>query len=215
MSVIVITGANRGIGLALCTQLATDHEIHALCRTPSAELEALGVQIHANVDVCDPHSIPVNQLPNIDILINNAGILHRDSLDALDTGSILEQFTVNALGPLCVTQALLPKLSAGSKVAIVTSRMGSVTDNTSGGMYGYRMSKAAVNMAGMSLAHDLKRFGISVALLHPGFVRTDMTGGKGYISPSEAAHGLIAQIMRMTNDNTGSFWHSNGEELPW
>lgn len=215
MSVVAITGANRGIGLALCHQLSVDHEVHALCRHPSPELEALGVHIHAGVDVCFPQSIPLEELPSIDILINNAGILHRDSLDALDTDSLMEQFRVNAIGPLCVTQALVPKLSSGSKVAIVTSRMGSVTDNTSGGMYGYRMSKSAVNMAGMSLAQDLKTLGISVALLHPGFVRTDMTGGNGYISAAESAQGLIAQIMRMTLENTGSFWHCNGEELPW
>ena len=214
MSVIAITGANRGIGLALCKQLCQKHEVHALCRSSSSDLDALSVHIHCGVDVCDPTTLPTD-LPNIDILINNAGILRRDSLADLDIALIEEQFVVNSLGPLRTTHALLPKLSTGSKVVIITSRMGSVADNTSGGMYGYRMSKAAVNMAGMSLSHDLKPKGIAVALLHPGFVRTDMTGGNGYISTKESAEGLIAQIMRLSLHNSGSFWHCNGEDLPW
>ena len=114
-----------------------------------------------------------------------------------------------------ITSRLLPHLHTGAKVVIVTSRMGSVADNTSGGMYGYRMSKAAVNMAGMSLSRDLKGKGIAVALLHPGYVRTDMTGGNGFISAEESARGLITQIERLDIQTTGSFWHCNGEELPW
>lgn len=214
MSVVVITGANRGIGLSLCRQLCQEHDVHALCRTASPQLKDLPLTIHERVDVREPKTLP-HDLPTIDILINNAGILRRDGLSALSVGDIQEQFAVNSLGPLLVTQALLPKLSSGSKVFIVTSRMGSVADNTSGGMYGYRMSKAAVNMAGMSLSRDLKPKGIAVALLHPGFVRTDMTGGNGYISAEESAKGLIEQIHRLSLDTTGAFWHCNGEELPW
>lgn len=214
MSVIVITGANRGIGLSLCRQLSTEHTVHALCRTSSSRLQELPVIIHEGVDVRDPHTLPQG-LPSIDILINNAGILYRDGLSALSVADIQEQFAVNSLGPLFITHALLPKLSVGSKVVIVTSRMGSVADNTSGGMYGYRMSKAAVNMAGMSLSRDLKPKGIAVALLHPGFVRTDMTGGNGHMSAEESAKGLIEQIHRLSLEKTGVFWHCNGEELPW
>ena len=214
MAVIVITGANRGIGLALCRQLCHEYSVHALCRNASPQLQALPLTIHEGVDVRNPKTIP-QELPSIDILINNAGILCRDSLSALSVSDIQEQFVVNSLGPLLTTQALLSKLSSGSKVVIVTSRMGSVADNTSGGMYGYRMSKAAVNMAGMSLSRDLKPKGIAVALLHPGFVRTDMTGGNGYISAEESAKGLIDQIHRLSLETTGVFWHCNGEELPW
>ena len=214
MSVIVVTGANRGIGLSLCRQLCTEHEVHALCRSASPQLQALSVQIHEGVDVQDPSTVPT-ELPSIDILINNAGILRRDSLSELDAVTIQEQFVVNSLGPLFVTQKLMHKLGTGSKVVIVTSRMGSVTDNTSGGMYGFRMSIAAVNMAGMSLSRDLKPKGVAVALLHPGFVKTDMTGGNGYISAEESAKGLIEQIMHLSMSTTGSFWHCNGEELPW
>ena len=214
MSVVVITGANRGIGLALCRQLCAEHTVHALCRVASPQLQALPLVIHEGVDVQEPGTLP-EDLPSIDILINNAGILRRDGLSALNVEEIHQQFVVNSLGPLLVTQALLSKLSAGSKVVIVTSRMGSIADNTSGGMYGYRMSKAAVNMAGMSLSRDLRPKGIAVALLHPGFVRTDMTGGNGYISAEESAKGLIAQIHRLSIESTGVFWHCNGEELPW
>ena len=181
MPVVVITGANRGIGLSLCRQLCTGHTVHALCRSASPQLQALPLTIHEGVDVRDPGTLPP-ELPSIDILINNAGILRHDGLSSLNVAEIQDQFAVNALGPLLITHALLSKLSTGSKVVIVTSRMGSVGDNTSGGMYGYRMSKSAVNMAGMSLSRDLKPKGVAVALLHPGFVRTDMTGGNGYIS---------------------------------
>jgi NAD(P)-dependent dehydrogenase (short-subunit alcohol dehydrogenase family) len=100
-------------------------------------------------------------------------------------------------------------------VAIVTSRMGSIEDNTSGGRYGYRMSKCAVNMAGRSLAHDLKDAGVAVAILHPGFVRTDMTGHQGLVDPPESAAGLIARIDELTLETSGGFWHANGERLPW
>jgi len=214
MAVIAITGANRGIGLALASQLSDEHEVHALCRTPSTALQKLSVTIYAGVDVQDPSTYPTS-LPSLDILINNAGILRRDSIEQLDISDIQAQFTVNALGPLLMTKSLLPKLSNGSKVIIITSRMGSITDNTSGRMYGYRMSKAAVNMVGKSLTLDLAPQGIAVALLHPGYVRTDMTGGNGYISTTESAQGLIRQIERLKIENTGSFWHCNGEELPW
>ena len=129
--------------------------------------------------------------------------------------SMRRQFDVNALGPLRVSSALRALMVDGSKIAIITSRMGSLADNTSGGQYGYRMSKAAVNMAGRSLAHDLAPDGIAVALIHPGYVRTDMTGGSGLIDPPEAAAGIAKVVARLDQDNTGGFWHSNGSELPW
>jgi NAD(P)-dependent dehydrogenase (short-subunit alcohol dehydrogenase family) len=127
----------------------------------------------------------------------------------------VDQFRTNSLGPILVTEALMPNLQKGSKVGIVTSRMGSVTDNTSGGYYGYRMSKAAVNIAGVSLARDLADRGIAVALLHPGYVRTDMTGQEGFIDPDEAARGLIQRLDELSMTSSGGFWHTNGEALPW
>jgi NAD(P)-dependent dehydrogenase (short-subunit alcohol dehydrogenase family) len=151
----------------------------------------------------------------IDILINNAGVLSDESLSDLDFDRMRNQFEVNSLGPLRVSAALRDRFADGSKLAIVTSRMGSIEDNTSGGRYGYRMSKCAVNMAGRSLAHDLKESGVAVAILHPGFVRTEMTGGQGLVDPPESAAGIIARIDELTLDKTGTFWHANGEELPW
>jgi len=114
-----------------------------------------------------------------------------------------------------VTKALLPRLSAGAKVAIVSSRVGSLADNESGGNYGYRISKTAVNMVGVNLAHDLKPLGIAVVLLHPGYVRTGMTGGSGHVDAAEAARGLIARIDASSLETTGTFWHAEGYELPW
>jgi len=220
MAVALVTGANRGIGLELCRQLrARGDAVFAACRRPTAALAALGVDILDEVDVADPQGVAslVERLGDtrIDLLVNNAGILERVDLATLDLDSCRRQFEVNALGPLRVTQAVLPRLSRGSKVAIVTSRMGSIADNTSGSHYGYRMSKAAVNMAGASLARDLGPRGIAVALLHPGYVRTGMTGGQGYVEPAEAAAGLLARIDALDIASTGGFWHANGERLPW
>ena len=216
---IVITGANRGIGLELCRQyLERGDDVTAVCRTSSPKLLKTRARVIEGVDVTSDESVQrlVKALEDraIDILVNNAGILARDSLQELDFESIERQFAVNATGPLRVTQALLPQLDRGSRVAIITSRMGSSGDNTSGGYYGYRMSKAAVNIAGKSLSRDLASRGIAVALLHPGMVATDMTGHNG-IPVKDAASGLIERLDLLDMSNTGSFWHANGELLPW
>ena len=128
---------------------------------------------------------------------------------------IERQFRVNALGPLLTVHAFAETLASGAKVALITSRMGSMADNTSGGSYGYRMSKAALNAAGRSLANDLASRGIAVGLLHPGYVRTDMTGGRGDVEPAEAAARLVERIDDLSTANSGTFRHANGEELPW
>lgn len=220
MAKVCITGANRGIGLELARQFqARGDEVIAACRRPSNALAGLGVRIIDGVDVAEDAGLRrltdgVGDL-EVDVLVNNAGVLSDEPLDDLDLDRIRRQFEINALGPLRVTAALRPSLGAGAKVAIITSRMGSIDDNTSGGRYGYRMSKAAVNMAGRSLAHDLKPAGVAVAILHPGFVRTEMTGNSGLIDPPESAAGIIARIDELNLENSGSFWHANGELLPW
>ncbi|MGB3310724.1 MAG: SDR family oxidoreductase [Nodosilinea sp.] len=221
MATYLVTGANRGIGYEYCRQLQQrgDHAI-AVCRQPSEDLQALGVQIESDIDIADEASVKslVQRLQGttLDVLINNAGIAERVTLDDLDFESIRQQFEVNAIGPLRVTKALVPNLSNGSKVALMTSRMGSIADNTSGGSYGYRMSKVALSMAGKSLAHDLKPKGIAVAILHPGLVQTRMTGfTQSGITPAESVKGLLARIDGLTLENSGTFWHSNGEILPW
>lgn len=219
MKKILITGANRGIGLELCRQLANrGEEVIAVCREAGEQLSALGLRVIEGVDVSLADSVRdlqnMSGIEGLDWLINNAGILSVESLGSLDYDSMERQFRVNTLGPLRVTEALLPRLGPGSKIGIVTSRMGSIEDNTSGGYYGYRMSKAAVNMAGVCLARDLKEQRIAVALLHPGMVATDMTGGRG-VAPEKSAKGLIRRMDALTMKDTGSFWHAEGERLPW
>ncbi len=224
MTTYLVTGANRGIGYEYCKQLAErGDDVIAVCREPSLELMDLEVEIVRGINVADKQAIATlsETLGNrpIDVLINNAGIYRQSSLDALNIDGIREQFEVNAIAPLALTQALLPNLTNSSnsaKVAIMTSRMGSIEDNTSGGTYGYRMSKTAVSMAGKSLSHDLKSKGIAVAILHPGLVSTDMTNfNSSGISPEQSVKGLLKVIDALTLENTGTFWHSNGEELPW
>ena len=219
MSNVLISGGNRGIGLELCRQYRRRGEtVFATSRQPSPVLEKLGVSVIEGVDLAnDSDSAKVADhldRTHLDILISNAGVLNRESLNDLDFNSIRLQFEINTLGPLRLIHGLLGNLSAGSKVGIITSRMGSIEDNGSGGMYGYRLSKAAANMAGRSLAHDLADRQIPVMLLHPGMVATDMTGGRG-IAPADAAGGLISLLDGLDMTQTGTFWHAEGYQLPW
>ena len=226
MSTVLVTGANRGIGLELSRQLtARGDVVIATCRRPSEDLDRTGARVIEGVDVTEAAGLAALTDAvgdeRLDVLINNAGILTRETIPDLGGPGpggfdrIRRQLEVNSLGPLRVTCALLGNLGEGGKVAIVTSRMGSLGDNTSGARYGYRMSKAAVNMAGVSLAHDLRPRGIAVALLHPGFVATEMTGGMGNYGPDEAARLLIERVDGMTLATSGTFWHASGEVLPW
>jgi NAD(P)-dependent dehydrogenase (short-subunit alcohol dehydrogenase family) len=222
MGTVLVTGADRGIGQALCLQLHKRGEnVIAACLGNSPLLEGLGLRVERQIDVTSEAAVKNLAAhlagTRLDVLLNNAGVLRDGGLGVLDFADLRRQVEVNALGPLRVTEALLPCLGPGSKVAIITSRVGSLTDNTSGGLYGYRMSKAAANMAGVSLARDLKGRGIAVILLHPGMVRTELTKGMGgeFIEPEEAARGLLARIDELTLESTGSFRHANGELLPW
>ncbi len=217
---VVITGANRGIGLSLCNiHVERGHQVFAVCRRSSEALSALGVQVLDGIDVSKAEDVARMQerLGNIqvDLLINNAGILRDEVLGDINYDSIVDQFNTNALGPLRVTEALLPNLVPGSKVAMISSRMGSIADNTSGGRYGYRMSKVALNIAGVSLAQDLRSKQVAVALLHPGLVGTEMIGGVGNVTPDEAAERLMQRIDELSLESSGRFWHADGDELPW
>ncbi|WP_255452564.1 SDR family oxidoreductase [Synechococcus sp. RSCCF101] len=220
----MVTGANRGIGLELCRQLsARGDRVVAICRRSSPELRDLGVTRIESVDVSSdagvaalPAALSSAGIQSVDLLINNAGLLESDAWPGIDSASLLRQFEVNAIGPLRVTEALMPLLRRGAKVGLITSRMGSIADNGSGGYYGYRMSKAALCMAGKSLSIDLKGKGIAVAILHPGMVRTEMIGfSPSGIPPAQAAEGLLARLDALTLASSGRFWHANGEELPW
>lgn len=218
--VIAITGANRGIGLAFIKHYSERGDrVIGICRRASDELTATGATVIDAVDVATEAGVKRLQEKlagiKIDLLINNAGILRNEVLGNINYETVLEQFQVNAIGPLRVTEALLDNLPHGAKVGVVTSRMGSIQDNTSGGRYGYRMSKAALNIAAKSLAHDLQSRGIAVGILHPGYVQTEMVGFGGDISADIAAQRLSMRLDELDMGSTGTFWHSNGEVLPW
>jgi NAD(P)-dependent dehydrogenase (short-subunit alcohol dehydrogenase family) len=228
MKNVVITGANRGIGLELAKHYRQlNYTVIGICRETSEELDELADMVISDIDVRSEDAIAMvaevlastlissDSGQKIDILINNAGVFLNETLAEMDFDSIQTQMDINAIAPLRVTHAFQSMLWEGSKIAMITSRMGSVSDNGSGAYYGYRASKAALNAFGKSLAIDLKPKGIAVALLHPGFVQTRMVGFNGDISPAQAAAGLAQRIEELNLENTGSFWHSNGELLPW
>lgn len=225
---VVITGGNRGIGLELVRHYAQQGaQVMVGCRSSSQALQELAqqhaVQIQTDLDVCDSATIASwsrnieqwRQGESISLLINNAGLLHKETLESLDEQGMAQQFQVNALGPVRVTGELMKQMDNGSKIAMVTSRMGSIADNQSGSYYGYRMSKAALNAASVSFAHDLKPRGIAVCLVHPGYVKTDMTGRQGNVTPEVSAKGIAARIEELTLEQSGRFVHAEGEALPW
>ena len=221
MATFLVTGANRGIGLEYCRQLkARGDDVVAVCRQTSDELEGLGVRVEAGLELSDSQAIDdlvqrLDGLP-LDGVILNAGILQSMGLMDLDPNGIRRQFEVNALAPLLLARALVDQMPSGAKLVLMTSRMGSIDDNSSGGSYGYRMSKVALNMAGKSLAIDLESRGIAVAILHPGLVRTRMIRfNPSGIPPEQSVKGLLARIDGLSMATSGSFWHANGELLPW
>jgi NAD(P)-dependent dehydrogenase (short-subunit alcohol dehydrogenase family) len=221
---IVITGANRGIGLELARQAsAAGATVVATAREPekAAELNALDVRVE-QLDVADADSVArfARSLGDlaVDVLINNAGVgVGHPSLEELDPESLVPMFRVNAVGPLRVTQALLPHLRRGKEKRVVqmTSRMGSIDDNSSGGAYAYRASKAALNMINKSLALDLAGEGFTCIVTHPGWVTTDMGGQGAPLSVQESAAGLLKVVDGLTQDDNGRFLMWSGEELPW
>ncbi len=220
MSRYVIIGASRGIGLELARQLAASGEdVTATTRGACEALAEAGCEVVEGIDVTSDESAEklAGALADggVDVLVCNAGLLISDTLESLNFDDALRQYMANALGPVRMTRALLPLMKEGGKIGVVTSRVGSLGDNTSGGNYGYRMSKAAANMAAVNLAVELRARGIAVAALHPGYVRTEMTGGHGNISPEAAARGLILRLDELSMETTGTFWHADGQRLPW
>lgn len=220
MGVYLVNGTNRGIGLGLCQALvAQGHEVIATCRKSSPELNKLGIQVFEHVDLNQPTSF--NTLADelghkrLDVLINNAGMWKTSTLDDLNPQGIRELFNVNALGALMFVFALLPAMKKPSKMALITSRMGSIADNDIGGHYGYRMSKAALNMAGKSLSVDLAPDKIAVGLIHPGWVKTEMGGPKAQLAVEDSSRLMLTCIDALDMTNTGSFWHANGDLISW
>ncbi|MBE0488618.1 MAG: SDR family oxidoreductase [Halomonas sp.] len=222
-STVLITGANRGVGLALASHYRNaGWEVIGVCRgsgDDTAELRQVASRVIEGIDVTRDEDVARLNVElegqRLEVLINNAGLLKDERLGEIDFDSIREQMEINAYAPLRVTEALLGCLGDGSKVANISSRMGSIADNDSGGRYGYRASKAALNAIGKSLAMDLAPRGIAVVQLHPGYVQTRMVNFGGLITPDEAAAGIAARIEALTLGTTGTFWHSNGEPLPW
>ena len=217
---VVITGANRGIGLAM-TRIFQEQgdNVYALCRRSSVELSELSVHVITDIDVATDQGIKNMKRAlsgvGIDVLVCNAGILRDENLIDMNIATIREQFEVNALAPLRIVDVLQSNLNQDGKVAMITSRMGSISDNGSGGRYGYRMSKAALNAASVSLSKDLASEDIAVGIYHPGYVQTDMVNHGGVISADESAGRIVNLINKLTMKNTGVFMHSNGEPLPW
>lgn len=224
MAFVLVTGAARGIGLALVqAHRARGDAVLATCRAPSPELAASGADVLDGVELTDVEAIAGIRDAvgdrRLDRMVLNDGVLRTESLgelagdDAAD--AVREQFEVNALAPLRLAAALRGKLARGARIGIITSRMGSIGDNGSGGYYGYRMSKAALNAGARSLAIDLAPQQALVLVLHPGFVKTAMTGGRGDATPAQAAAGLVERMDTLGDEHNGTFWHANGTPLPW
>jgi NAD(P)-dependent dehydrogenase (short-subunit alcohol dehydrogenase family) len=222
---VVVTGANRGIGLEIVRQLrARGDEVDAACRHPehAKELRDLGGRVH-RCDVADDASVRAfaAELGNaaIDLVINNAGVSggSHQQLRDMDFAEAVRTYEVDALGPLRVSLALLPNVRRGNakKLAHITSGLGSIGDNRSGGFYGYRMAKAALNMASKSLAVELRGEGIVSVVVNPGWVQTDMGGKSAAVPVSDSVRGILHAIDNATLDQTGEFLDWKGGHYPW
>ncbi len=224
MATAVVIGADRGIGAAL-VEVYRDRgdQAIAVCLEDGVAGSGSGVRVIAGIDVTDDPSVAKLAAAldgtRIDTLVHVAGVGALDRFGRFDFVRMLEHYNLNALGPLRAVSALAENLGRGSKVGIVTSRMGSIGDNASGRMYSYRMSKAAANMLGVNLYHELRPRGVCVMLLHPGTVATEMTRGAAnwdqMTKPAEAAAGLAAQLDALGPDTPAEFRHADGTLLPW
>lgn len=221
---VLITGANRGLGLELARQYRDkNYHVIATARNPkkASELNALGVQVE-QLDVTNQSSIIdlKKKLKNqpIDILINNAGVLVRDQrIEDVDLDDLTNTIAVNTIGPFRVTQALLPNLYSGKSKTIIniTSQLGSITNNNSTGLISYRASKAGLNQISRSMSNELHPQGFIVAMIHPGWVRTDMGGASATYSPRESVTKVIKVIDNLKPNDSSKFFDLNGQELPW
>jgi len=243
---VLVTGANRGIGLEFVKQLVNLPKpptvVFATCRDISKAKELQKI-------ASDNSSVKVLQLDvketekfvavreqlekeigedGLNLLINNAGIFHRSALDQLSKETLMETFEVNVVSPLLLAKELLPLLKvAASKSSIkslsavrsgivnITSKMGSIDDNTSGSFYSYRSSKAALNMVTKSLAVDYKIYGISALALHPGWVKTDMGGKSALIDTHTSVQGMLNVILTSTEEHSGFMFGYDGKKIPW
>ena len=226
---VVVTGAGRGLGLEFVRQyLRRGWEVHALLRKPERlrEMVQKSSQLVASeCDVADAGSVVTaaeavgTRWDSLDLLINNAGVNGRadDSMTQLDMADVREVFEVNTIGPVEVSRALLPLLArnSGAKIIHVTSKMGSIDDNDSGGWWAYRISKAALNMACANMAHELRDAGIGTMVVHPGWVRTDMGGSMAPLGVQESVSGMVEVIDGLTLQDSGCFRDYSGAPVPW
>ncbi|MDJ0905535.1 MAG: SDR family oxidoreductase [Woeseiaceae bacterium] len=222
--VVLITGANRGLGLELARQYGeAGWHVIGTARKPdaAADLKETGARI-VQLDVTDADSVAsmATELDGqpIDLLINNAGVLDRNgAFPEVDIDTVEWILDVNVLGPMRVTQALLPNLSAGDRKTIVgiSSGLGSLAQNESGGLYGYRESKVALNMFTRSLANELRDDGFIVVAMNPGWVQTDMGGENAALTPEQSISGVRSVIDSLTTEDTGTFRIHNGGTNPW
>jgi NAD(P)-dependent dehydrogenase (short-subunit alcohol dehydrogenase family) len=223
---VVVTGANRGLGLAFARQLtAAGASVIGTARNPdeATELAATGARV-LQLDVTDAASVAalaaaIGDAP-VDVLINNAGILQRqeEGADGPDFEIVRRTLDVNLLGPMRVTYALLPNLLAsdGARVVNVSSVLGSIEKNTAGSFLGYRESKAALNMFTRSIAAEHRGAGLVCIAVHPGWVSTDMGGPDAPITPEESVRGILDLIANLGPEGSGRFFQgADGEELPW
>ena len=231
MSTLLVTGANRGLGLEFARRYAADGwRVLATCRDPGSadELRRLAAESGGRItvsalDVTDNGSVRAAAQAlvgtPIDLLINNAGVgsPRNQKLGNLDYAAWARVLDVNTLGPMRVTEAFLGNVAAGTekKIVTITSGMGSIADNTSGGSYAYRSSKAAVNMVVKSLSIDLAPRGITCVVINPGWVRTDMGGPGGKISPAESIAGMKRVIAKLRPADSGKFFNYDGGSYPW
>jgi len=226
MPTVMITGANRGLGMEFARQYAQDGwSVIATCRKPedATELNAIdGVTVYP-LNVTDSMAVRAlaDQLKGaaIDVLINNAGVYgpKNSALNEIDFDVWEQVLRTNALAPLCVAQCFAAHVAASDRkcIATLSSKMGSMTDNTSGGSYIYRSSKAAVNAVMKSLANDLGPQGVISVLLHPGWVRTDMGGPSGLIDAEQSVAGMRRVIDAADMNASGHFYAYDGAEIPW
>lgn len=225
---VLITGTNRGIGLELTKQYAADGwSVLACCRHPQSalDLQALAqVNTHIKIqtlDVADFAQIDALAVQlkdeSIDVLINNAGVYPHSSFGDTDYNDWADAFKVNSMAPLKMAEAFVQHITRSQlkKIATLTSKMGSLDDNTSGGSYSYRSSKTAVNMVMKSLSIDLTPYDISVVTLHPGWVQTDMGGSNALISVQTSVAGLRKVIDGLSVATTGCFIAYDGKTIPW
>jgi len=216
---VLITGANRGLGLEFARQYCRDGwTVFATVREPSDELESLCTRVE-QVDMMDLAAVADlgSRFDSLDLLVANAGTYGpKDAANADDAQGWLDTFSVNTVAPYLLAQSVLPLVEqSGGKLIAVSTRMGSIEDNDSGGFLAYRSSKTALNMAWRNLALDVRSRGVTAAVLHPGWVQTRMGGSSAPLEPEESVAGMRRVIDRLEPKDSGSFFAYDGSTIPW